>query len=101
MRQAAPDHFHHIRRTGDVSPKIGAIKFMNDAFQLSDWLLRIFAFLHEDNHIATLAILGDQQPAPERTRNRVLETLRASSQALDCAHAIDPLDPSSESFDPT
>lgn len=98
--QAAPNHLHHIGRTGDVNSKILLIELMHDSLEMPDRLLGVFAF-HENDDIAGPTVLDDEQPAPKRTSQRVLKTLRPLGQTLDRAHRIDRLDLLLEFLDST
>ena len=59
-----------------MNPEIVFVEFVDDSFQLCDRFPRIFAGLHEYDHVGGFAILRDEKSAPERTRQRVLKTLR-------------------------
>jgi hypothetical protein len=76
VRQAPPKHLRHVGRTGDVNSKILLVERMHNSLETHDRLFGALAF-HEHDHIAGLAVFGDQQPAPERAGQRVLKTLRA------------------------
>jgi hypothetical protein len=88
MFQTAPEHFHHVWRTGDVNPKIVRVQLMHDLLKLADRRFRVPPF-HENDHVAGLPVGRDQQPAPERTLYRVFKTLRSLSQALYRARPAD------------
>src|ERR1044072_2575371 len=100
MGQTAPDHFHDIRRTGDVDPEIFPVEFMHDSFQFRDWLLSVITVLEQDNEVCALAILRNEQPSPERARHRVSETLWTFGYAFHRADTIDRLYTMSESLHP-
>src|SRR5262249_31758574 len=70
--------------------------FVRLAWKPLTW--RDLALFHEDDQIRALAIFRDKEPAPKRTGDRVLETLRPISHTLNRSHSIDPLNSSSESF---
>ena len=86
MRQTAPEHFNHVRRTGDMNLKIARLQLMHDLLQLLDRPFCVPAF-HEDDDVGGLPIGRDQQAAPERTFQRVLKTFWSFSQTLDCTHS--------------
>jgi hypothetical protein len=73
---------------------------VHDSLDALDRLLWVLVFKeHED--VTGFAVLGDQQPAPKRARERVLKTLRSFSQALDRAHLVDRVDLLREFLDST
>ena len=100
MLQAAPDHLYYVGRSGDVNSKIFVIELMHDALDTLDQRLRVFP-LEENNEIARLAILRDQQSAPKWARHRVLKAFRPGSQALDRVHPVDAVDLLREFLDST
>ena len=97
--QAAPEHFHDVGRAGDVNSKVSLVQLMHNALQMPDEFLCV-ASLGEHDDVAGLAVLGYQQPVPERTREPILKTLWPGGQTLDGAYRVDRLDLSSESLDP-
>ena len=100
MRQAAPDHLHDVGRTGDVNSEIPFIELVHDLLETLDRLLGVLALKkHED--IAGFTVRRDQQPAPKRTGQRVLKTLRPRGQTLDCVHRLDCVDLLREFLDST
>src|SRR5437764_6467464 len=100
MRQAAPNHLHHVGRTSDMNSKILFVEFMNDPFDLLDRFLGILV-LEENDHIARLAILRDQEPLPKLSFQRILKTFRSSGQTFDRAHFVDRFNLSGEASDST
>ena len=92
MSETAPDHFNHVRRTGDMNVKIARLQLVHDLLQFLDRPFRVPAF-HEDDDVGGLPIRRDQQAAPERTFQRVFKTLWSFRQTLDGAHSTDGADP--------
>src|SRR5207302_10262394 len=87
MIQAEPDHLYYVGRSGDVNSKIFVIELMHDTLDTLDQRLRVFP-LEENNEIARLAILRDQQSAPKWARHRVLKAFRPGRQARDRVHRV-------------
>src|SRR6266850_2305677 len=100
MRQAAPDHLHHVGRTSDMNPKILLIKFMNNPFDPPDRFLRILV-LEENDHVARLAIFRNQEASPKFAFQGVLKTFRPSGQTFDCADFVDRFKLLGEALDST
>src|SRR5207248_9979224 len=99
VSQAAPEHLHHVRRAGDVNSKVSLVQLMHDALETADEFLRV-ASLGKHDDIGRLAVVGDQQPAPERTGQCILKTLRPNAQTLDRAYLINRLNLLSQLLDP-
>ena len=90
MDQTAPEHLHHIGRAGDVNSKVLLVQFMHDALQTPDEFLRITS-LSEQNDIGRLAVFGDEQPAPERTCQRILKAFWPGGYTFDTGYSVDGL----------
>src|SRR5438105_4164580 len=88
MRNTAFKDLDHVRRAGDMDPEIASVYFVRDSFEITDKLSGIFG-VSENNDVARFPVLRDQQPAPERTGDRVLNILRSVSQTLDRGDAVD------------
>jgi hypothetical protein len=91
MRQAPPDHFDDIGRTGHVDPEIALIEIMHDLLQSCDGFPSLLPF-NEHDEVARLSVRRDQQPFPKRTGQRIVEVLWPGGQAFDRANRIDRLD---------
>src|SRR6188472_4182135 len=51
MFQTAPEHFHHVWRTGDVNPNIVRVQLMYDLIKLADRRFSVSPY-HENDHVA-------------------------------------------------
>src|SRR5438876_3318145 len=100
MCQAAPQHFHHVGRPGDMNPKIWRVQLMHDLLEALDRLFRMLAF-HENDHVAGLPIGRYQQPAPKRAFDSVVKTFWSFGEALDRVNPADGLGVLRESLDST
>ena len=61
---------------------------MHDLFEPLDRLFRMPAF-HENDHVARLPVVRDQQAAPERAFQCIFKAFRSLSEALYGTHSTD------------
>ena len=73
--QIAADQLNDVRRSRHVDAKIFLVELVHDPLELIDRFFRFLAVKKHDD-VAGFAILRDQQPAPKRALNGVLEILR-------------------------